>query len=150
MIDVDQDDHTEEGAALTRLILEIFRANGRLLRIGDAMSRDIGLTSARWQVLGAVRETPKTVAQIAREFELARQGVLWVVQALLKERMVELIDNPNHRRAKLVRLTRRGAAARRKMMSRQVQWINAIGVHFRRADVEKGIKVLRELTANLK
>ena len=46
---------TPEAVLLTRLVLELFRLNGRLLAAGDAMTRDLGLTSARWQVLGAVR-----------------------------------------------------------------------------------------------
>jgi DNA-binding MarR family transcriptional regulator len=58
------------------------------------MLRDLELTSARWQVLGAIVQTPRTVAQIARYFELTRQGVLWVVQSMLKDGIVELAKNP--------------------------------------------------------
>jgi DNA-binding MarR family transcriptional regulator len=92
-------ERTAEGAAISELILAIFRANGRLIRAGDVLTRDLGLTSARWQVLGAIAPAPKTVAQIAREFELTRQGVLWVVQSMIGDGFVELINNPDHRRA---------------------------------------------------
>ena len=44
--------------ALTELILETFRLNGRLLAAGDALVRDLGLTSARWQILGAIALSP--------------------------------------------------------------------------------------------
>ena len=37
---------------ITDLILETFRLNGQLLAAGDALVSDVGLTSARWQVLG--------------------------------------------------------------------------------------------------
>ncbi|MDH3233798.1 MAG: MarR family transcriptional regulator, partial [Alphaproteobacteria bacterium] len=40
--------------AVTALILETFRLNGRLLAAGDRLVGDLGLTSARWQVLGAI------------------------------------------------------------------------------------------------
>src|SRR5438045_4880048 len=69
--------HTPEGAAMTEFILSLFRANGRLIAVGDQLARDFGLTAARWQVLGAITDTPRTVAQIARHFGLTRQGVLF-------------------------------------------------------------------------
>jgi hypothetical protein len=63
------------GSALTDLVLEVFRLNGRLLAAGDRMTRPSGQTSARWQVLGAINPEPRTVAQIARVMGLARQSV---------------------------------------------------------------------------
>lgn len=126
----DNKGRTPEGIALTELILTIFRANGRLLRAGDAFGKDLNLTAARWQVMGAVDHNAKTVAQIAREFELTRQGVLWVVQALVKDGLLELTDNPDHRRAKLVRFTPRGREVYDEMDRRQKQWVNRVGGNF--------------------
>ena len=45
-------------AAVTALILETFRLNGRLLAAGDALVESLDLTSARWQVLGAIATAP--------------------------------------------------------------------------------------------
>ena len=47
---------TEEGGAVTQLILDVFRLNGRLLIAGDRLVGELGLTSARWQVLGAIAD----------------------------------------------------------------------------------------------
>ncbi|MEM7211572.1 MAG: MarR family transcriptional regulator, partial [Pseudomonadota bacterium] len=44
---------TEAGEAVTALILDVFRLNGRLLLAGDRLVSELGLTSARWQILGA-------------------------------------------------------------------------------------------------
>jgi DNA-binding MarR family transcriptional regulator len=142
--------HTPEGAAVTELILSIFRANGRLLREGDVLTRDLDLTSARWQVMGAIVDRPKTAAQIAREFELSRQGVLLVVQSLLKSGHVELIDNPNHRRAKLVRLTKRGWKLHEELIRRQAVWVNDIGARFRVREVKQALKVIDRLGSVIK
>ena len=62
---------------LTDLIVETFRLNGRLLAAGDGLVADLGLTSARWQVLGAIAASPVPlpVASIARNMGLSRQGV---------------------------------------------------------------------------
>jgi DNA-binding MarR family transcriptional regulator len=139
-------ERTAEGAALSELILSIFRANGRLIRAGDVLTRDLGLTSARWQVLGAIAPAPKTVAQVAREFELTRQGVLWVVQSMIRDGFVELIDNPDHRRAKLVRHTQDGKAIYDRISRRQKLWANRLGQSFDRVALEATVKTVRQLS----
>ena len=67
---------TPAGAAATELILAVFRANGLLITSGDQLSAGEDLTSARWQVLGAIAiaDRPLTVPQIARRLaELTRK-----------------------------------------------------------------------------
>ena len=56
--------HTPSGRALTDLVLELFRLNNRLLAAGDRLVAGIGLTSARWKVLGTIStaERPQPVA----------------------------------------------------------------------------------------
>src|SRR5580692_5638576 len=99
--------------ALTQLIIETFRLNGRLLAAGDALVADLGLSSARWQVIGAVglAAAPLPVAQIARNMGLTRQAVQRVVNDLGRMGLVRHAPNPHHRRAKLVLLTAAGRAA---------------------------------------
>ncbi|TIW72492.1 MAG: MarR family transcriptional regulator, partial [Mesorhizobium sp.] len=45
---------TPTGKALSDLILDLFRLNSRISAAGDRLVADLGLTSARWQVLGAI------------------------------------------------------------------------------------------------
>ena len=66
--------HTPAGSAFTGLIIETFRLNGELLAAGDELCADLGLTSARWQVMGAIDEGPLPVAHIARNMGLTRIG----------------------------------------------------------------------------
>jgi hypothetical protein len=42
----------------------VFRLNGLLEDEGDALARPAGQTTARWQVLAAVEDTPRSVAEI--------------------------------------------------------------------------------------
>jgi DNA-binding MarR family transcriptional regulator len=109
---------------LTGLILEVFRANGALIAAGDRLVADIGLTSARWQVLGAIAlsPTPEPVARLARAMGLHRQGVQRIVNELEVEGIVALADNPHHRRARLVGLTRKGETLFREADRRQKPW----------------------------
>jgi DNA-binding MarR family transcriptional regulator len=139
------EERTPQGAAITELIVTIFRCNGRLLRSGDIMLRDLELTSARWQVLAAIVQTPRTVAQIARYYELTRQGVLWVVQSMLKDGIVELAKNPDHKRAKLVRLTEKGREVYDEIDRRQRHWSNEAGTAFSVEVVQAATECVRRL-----
>src|ERR687895_770705 len=97
---------TREGEAATDVILAAFRANGLLLAAGAAPAADEGLTSARWQVLGAVAlaERPLTVPQIARRMGLTRQSVHATAKRLAADGFLELAPNADHRRSPLVGL----------------------------------------------
>jgi DNA-binding MarR family transcriptional regulator len=142
---VDRKTHTPSGAAFTRLVLDLFRLNGRMIASGDRMGADLGMTSARWQVLGAVGSEPKTVAAAARAMGLTRQNVQRIADWLVESGLAEYVDNPNHRRAKLVALTPKGAAMRVKLHRRQVKWANEIGLQLTVKELETTIDVLKRL-----
>lgn len=95
------------------LALSVFAANGRLVAMGNECVAHLGLTSAWWQVLAALRysATPLPAASIARNMGLTRQAVQRIVDLLVERGLVEFKDNPHHRRAKLVVLTPAGFAA---------------------------------------
>jgi DNA-binding MarR family transcriptional regulator len=93
---------------LSRFSLSIFRVYGLLMESGDRMTRSLGQSSARWQVLGRAGYQPQTVAQMAREMGHARQSVQRVADVLEREGLVVYKDNPADRRAKLVELTPKG------------------------------------------
>jgi DNA-binding MarR family transcriptional regulator len=94
------------------LVLEIFRLNGALIALGDDLMAPLALTSARWQVIGAIAEArgALSVAGIARNMGLVRQSVQRIVNELQHLGWVGLAPNPHHRRAKLVHLTEQGVA----------------------------------------
>lgn len=95
------------------LALAVFETNGRLVDAGNALVRPAGLTTAWWQVLGALGYSshPLPVAHIARNMGLTRQAVQRVVDLLVDHGLVEQRPNPHHQRAKLIVLTPEGRAA---------------------------------------
>jgi DNA-binding MarR family transcriptional regulator len=109
---------------LAELVVEIFRLNGALLSQGDRMTQDLGMSSSRWQVLGAVELVgrPLSVSQVARNMGLARQSVQRLVNELNTDGFVALADNPDHRRAKLIVPTAKGRKVYQEIMRRQAQW----------------------------
>ena len=129
----------------------MFRLNGRLLAAGDRLVGDLGLTSARWQVLGAISfaQTPQSVAHIARSMGLTRQAVQRTVNDLVASGLLQFAPNPHHQRAKLVMLTKKGVAAYDTAMARQVPWANTLGAGLRDKDLATAEQVLSALTERL-
>lgn len=144
-------ERTPTGEAATELILSAFRANGLLLDAGDLLGADEGLTSARWQVLGAVAlaERPLTVPQIARRMGLTRQSVHATVNRLVRDGFLELGPNADHRRSPLVGLTMQGSVKYEALDARQVMWINRLARGIARSDIETAVQVLDELSRRL-
>jgi DNA-binding MarR family transcriptional regulator len=118
---------TPAGDAFSRLVVQVFRLNGVLTAAGDEMARPAGQTSARWQVLAAADHAPMTVAQIARALNLARQSVQRVADLLVGDGLAAYVENPGHRRAKLVALTPSGRKALRTIQAAQRVWADGIG-----------------------
>src|SRR6266481_6032108 len=119
---------TAAGEALTNLMLDLFRLSSRLLTVGDRLVAGLGLTSARWQILGAVTyaERPQPVAWLARGLGANRQNVQRIINDLHKEGLVAFEANPHHRRAQLVVLTDKGRQAFDAAMRLQGPWINSL------------------------
>jgi DNA-binding MarR family transcriptional regulator len=141
--------HTKAASAFTDLILETFRFNGRLLAAGDRLTKPLGLTSARWQVLGAIEGQSLSVAQIARKMGLARQNVQRLANELEKAQMVEYLPNPDHKLAKLVRLTERGRAAMQDLGQRQQRWANRTTATVSAAEIQAAVALLVKLRLRL-
>jgi DNA-binding MarR family transcriptional regulator len=142
---------TQEGEAATEVILATFRANGLLLGAGDILAQGEGLTSARWQVLGAVAlaERPVTVPQIARRMGLTRQSVHATVRRLVSSGLVQLAPNADHQRSQLVRLTELGQGRYQAMEGRQAAWVNRLARGLGPSDLEITARVLGELCRRL-
>lgn len=139
------------GEALTTLILEVFRFNGRLLIAGDRLVADLGLTSARWQVMGAITlsPNPEPVARLARNMGLNRQGVQRIVNELGEEGIVALRPNPHHRRARLVVLTEAGRRIYEAAGTLQAPWANALASGLDPNAIIAAARLIEELRTRL-
>lgn len=139
------------GAVVTELILETFRLNGRLLDAGDGLVRPLGLTSARWQVLGAMDRSPVPlpVASIARNMGLSRQAVQRLANELEQDGLVRFAKNPHHERARLVAMTDKGRSAFAAAMARQKPWAEDLGEGLSLEALSDAAAVLRALRLKL-
>ena len=137
--------------AITDLVLETFRLNGRLLASGDALVADLGLTSARWQVIGAMAlsPVPLSVAQIARNMGLTRQAVQRLANEMEADGLMRFAPNPHHQRAKLVVLTAAGKSAFAAAMKRQGAWASDLGAGLDPRKIAAAAATLRSIRQRL-
>ena len=135
------------GAALTELILLVFRLNGRLLEAAERMAAAGELTAARWQVLGGVLDEPCTVAEIARRMGLTRQSVQRLADVLVAEGFAAWEPNPRHRRAKLLRASPRAYDAIRQVATLQHPWSSAVGDAVGESQIRRAHRTLERILA---
>jgi|SRR5579872_1060883 len=142
---------TPAGDALTDLVLDLFRLDSLLLTAGDRLVAPLGLTSARWQVLGAIvaAERPQPVAWLARDLGGNRQNVQRIINDLHKEDLVAFEVNPHHRRAQLVVLTEKGQRTFEAAMELQAPWINDLSDRLSVKDIRTVHRVVRNLRDKL-
>jgi len=136
---------------LSRLCLAVFRANGLLLRAGDALTAPLGLSSARWQVLGALAlaSSPLSVPRIAEAMGLTRQGVQKQINALAAAGHVEKNRNPSRRGSPLFRLTARGQEAYAAVDARYRAWAERMAAGLAGEQLSEASKVLEALLERL-
>ncbi|WP_236597218.1 MarR family winged helix-turn-helix transcriptional regulator [Paraburkholderia hiiakae] len=132
-------------------MLDLFRLNNGLLTSGDRLVEGLGLTSARWQMLGAISaaERPQPVAWIARDLGANRQNVQRIVNDLANDGLVRFETNPHHRRAQLVVLTDEGRQAFEAAMCLQAPWVNRLADGVTVNEIKAAHRVMMKLLANL-
>ncbi len=142
---------TASGDALTGLLLDLFRLNSLLVTAGDRLVAPLGLTSARWQVLGAIvaAERPQPVAWLARDLGANRQNVQRITNDLEREGLVTFAPNPHHKRAQLVILTDKGKQSFKAAMDLQAPWVDDLANGIAVKDLKTVHRVIRMLREKL-
>ncbi|ESZ13575.1 MarR family transcriptional regulator [Mesorhizobium sp. L48C026A00] len=93
---------------------------------------------------------PLTVPQIAQMRPTSRQRMQRLADELAAEGLVEFIDNPKHRRSKLVQLTRKGAARYGELNAQLLAIASTMGVALDEADIRNTAEVVRQLSDDVK
>jgi len=108
---------------LVGLVDETSRLSGRLKSVFAASRQLVGLGDSEIMVLNAVveAERPPTVAQIGRSLGHPRQLIQRAANSLRDAGLIDTVDNPDHKRAPLLRATDEGIALKRKADARAEQ-----------------------------
>jgi DNA-binding MarR family transcriptional regulator len=140
-----------KGEAIAELMLEVAQCFFRIRAVGQKTGL---ITSWGGGAFGFMRSLallgPLTVPQIAQMRPTSRQRMQRLADELAAEGLVEFIDNPRHRRSKLVQLTRQGDARYRELNARFLVIASTMGVALSEADIRKTTEVLRQLSDDVK
>ena len=119
------------------------------MRNGERITKPLGQSSARWQVLGRAGYVPQTVSQMAREMGQARQSVQRVVNDLVKDGLAVLDAIPHDQRTSLVTLTKAGQEALAAIYERNARWVARIAGLVSAETFEKTMELLARIGAVL-
>lgn len=136
---------------LTKIMLTVFRVNARLLEQGDQLVAPLGLTSARWQVLGAIALAGQalTCPQIAAAMGVTRQGTQKQLNLAQQDELIVALANPRHERSPRYDLTEEGRRLYDAAMASQVVWAKALAKDARPEALNTALQVLNELDSLL-
>ena len=133
--------------AVAELMLEVAQCFFRIRAVGQKTGL---ITSWGGGSFGFMRSLallgPLTVPQIAEMRPTSRQRMQRLADELEADGLVEFIDNPKHRRSKLVRLTPKGEAHYRELNARFLSIASTMGVALSEADIRKTTEVVRQLS----
>src|SRR3954452_1396716 len=137
--------------AIAELRLEVPQCFFRIRAVGQKTGL---ITSWGGGAFGFMRSLallgPLTVPQIALMRPTSRQRMQRLADELAAEGLVKFIDNPKHRRSKLVQLTAKGDAHYRRLHARLLATASTIGLAVSEADVRKSSGIVRQLSDDVK
>ena len=90
---------------VTWLVRRLFRA---MALTADQYLESLGITASERAVLEFIAHEPLSVPQIAARYGVSRQHVQVTVNTLLENKLVNLLDNPQHKRSSLIALSNKG------------------------------------------
>jgi DNA-binding MarR family transcriptional regulator len=142
---------SEAKAAMEELVIEIvttfflLRAEG--MRIGVVSPSGEGY----WSMLRILKMNgPQTVPQIARYRYVPRQSIQKLANQMLQDGVIELINNPAHKRSKLLRLTPKGEAVFQKLSDRFSWLCETLAKRQDAVQLQNAVVVVKHLREQLK
>jgi DNA-binding MarR family transcriptional regulator len=137
--------------AIAALMLEVAQCFFKIRALGQKAGL---ITSWGGGAFGFMRSLallgPLTVPQIAEMRPTSRQRMQRLADELAAEELVEFIDNPRHRRSKLVQLTAKGDARYRELNAKLLVIASTMGVSLSEAEVRRATGIVRQLSDDVK
>ena len=139
--------HSPKRMLFLDLVLSVFRLNGLLIAEGDTMTENLGLTSARWKVIGviALSNAGLTVPGIARVLGQSRQAVQRLTDVMVEDGLLLYQSNPKHKRSVLVTLTEVGKEAYNQLREEQDPWAIRNTEDIPTEELETSLRLVRRL-----
>jgi DNA-binding MarR family transcriptional regulator len=137
--------------AIAELMLEVAQYFFRIRAVGQKTGL---ITTWGGGAFGFMRSIallgPLTIPQIAEMRPTSRQRMQRLADELAAEGLIEFVDNPKHRRSKLVRLTTKGTARYRDLNDRFLSIASTTGAGITEPEVRKALDVVRKLSDDMR
>ena len=137
---------TGAGAGLDSVFDETVALFHRLHAVAEQIHGGGEMSAGKRGVLRSLdRLGAQTVPQLARARPVSRQHMQSHVDLLRRDGLVELLDNPAHKRSRLVRLTVKGKKLLDAMSAREARLLAALPVDIPGERLQAAAEVLRRL-----
>ena len=140
-----------KAGAIAELMLEVAQCFFRIRAVGQRTGL---ITSWGGGAFGFMRSIaqlgPLTVPQIAQMRPTSRQRMQRLADELAAEGLVEFVENPQHQRSKLVRLTRQGDARYRELEAQFLAIASTLGAALGEAEIRGATEVVRRVSGDVK
>ncbi len=139
--------HSPKRILFLDLVLSIFRLNGLLIAEGDALTEKLGLTHARWKVIGAIAlsNAGLTVPGVARVLGQSRQAVQRITDVMVEDGLLAYQRNPKHKRSVLITLTEEGNHVYNMLREQQDPWVMENTQEIPIEELEQALRLTRRL-----
>ena len=139
--------HSPKRILFLDLVLSIFRLNGLLIAEGDALTEKLGLTHARWKVIGAIAlsNAGLTVPGVARVLGQSRQAVQRITDVMVEDGLLVYQRNPKHKRSVLITLTEEGNHVYNMLREQQDPWVMENTQEIPIEELDQTLRLIRRL-----
>jgi DNA-binding MarR family transcriptional regulator len=136
---------------ILELMLEVISTFFLLQAAGKRIGAVTISNGGYWGMLRSLKlQGPQTVPQIARSRPVSRQHIQKLANTMIAEGVIELVDNPAHRRSKLLRLTSKGETAFQEISKRIAQASAELAQGMDAVELQLSVQVLQQVGEKLK
>ena len=136
--------------SMFNLLLESIRLSFRLRAIGKRTGHVTPGGGGIWGFLHSLAvDGPQTVPRLARARPVTRQHIQQIANEAAADGLIEFIDNPAHKRSKLLRLTPKGERVDAEMTARLKTFAGDLAEDFDAAELATTARVLNAVRAKL-
>ncbi|MDF4855884.1 MarR family transcriptional regulator, partial [Vibrio parahaemolyticus] len=126
------------------------RQTVRLLGMLDKQCGEVTLTPVQAHALGEIQLQPLTINQLAQQLNVDKSNASRTVTALIKQSLVESIENPKDKRSQFIALTEQGQHALSQLDQQQNTFFESLLSHLdenEQQQLKQGLEVyLKGLT----
>ncbi len=111
---------------------------------------DSKMTVSRWQLLFAVNQLKfPTISSVARALKNSRQNISVIVNGMVKDGLLVLVDNPQHKKSKILNITQLGFEKLEFYNNQRDTLCNHLSNEFEFRDLQNTRAVLQKLSGKL-